>query len=40
MEKMIRFFKDEEGATAAEYALIVSLIAVAIIVGVCTLAQD
>ncbi len=33
MEKLIRFFKDEEGATAAEYALLVALIAVAIIVG-------
>ncbi|HNQ01040.1 MAG TPA: Flp family type IVb pilin [Syntrophales bacterium] len=31
MEKLIRFFKDEEGATAVEYALIVFLIAVAII---------
>jgi pilus assembly protein Flp/PilA len=33
MERLIRFFKAEEGATAGEYALIVSLIAVAIIVG-------
>ena len=33
MEKMIRFFKDEEGATAVEYGLIVALIA-AVIVGV------
>ena len=33
MEKLIRFFKDEEGATAVEYGLIVALIA-AIIVGV------
>jgi pilus assembly protein Flp/PilA len=33
MEKLIRFFKDEEGATAAEYALLVALIAVAIIAG-------
>jgi pilus assembly protein Flp/PilA len=33
MEKLIRFFKDEEGATAAEYALLVALIAVAIIGG-------
>jgi pilus assembly protein Flp/PilA len=33
MEKMIRFFKDEEGATAVEYGLIATLIAVAIIVG-------
>jgi pilus assembly protein Flp/PilA len=33
MEKMIRFFKDEEGATAVEYGLIVVLIAIAIIAG-------
>ncbi len=33
MEKLIRFFKDEEGATAAEYALLVALIALAIIGG-------
>jgi pilus assembly protein Flp/PilA len=33
MDRLIRFFKAEEGATAGEYALIVSLIAVAIIVG-------
>ena len=33
MEKLIRFFKDEEGATAVEYGLIVALIA-AIIVGI------
>ena len=32
MEKLIRFFKDEEGATAVEYGLIVALIA-AVIVG-------
>ena len=33
MEKMIRFFKDEEGATAVEYGLIIVLIAIAIVVG-------
>jgi len=33
MEKLIRFFKDEEGATAVEYGLIVALIA-AVIVGI------
>jgi pilus assembly protein Flp/PilA len=32
MEKIIRFFKDEEGVTAIEYGLIAALIAV-IIVG-------
>jgi len=31
MKKLIKFFKDEEGATAVEYALMVSLIAVVII---------
>jgi pilus assembly protein Flp/PilA len=37
MEKMIRFFKDEEGATAVEYGLMVFLIAVAIITVVTAL---
>ena len=34
MEKLIRFFKDEEGATAVEYGLIVALIAAVIVVVV------
>jgi len=34
MEKVIRFFKDEEGATAIEYCLIASLISVVIIVAI------
>jgi pilus assembly protein Flp/PilA len=33
MEKVIRFFKDEEGVTAIEYGLIAALIAVFIIVA-------
>lgn len=33
IEKLKRFFRDEEGATAAEYAVLVGLIAVAIIAG-------
>ena len=37
MEKMIRFFKDEEGATAVEYGLLVALIAAVIIGTVATL---
>jgi pilus assembly protein Flp/PilA len=37
MEKMIRFFKDEEGATAVEYGLLVALIAAVIIATVVTL---
>ena len=31
MEKVIRFFKDEEGATAIEYGLIAALLSVVII---------
>jgi pilus assembly protein Flp/PilA len=34
MEKLRRFFKDEEGVTAIEYGLIAALIAVVIIVAV------
>ncbi len=33
MEKIRRFFKDEEGVTAIEYGLIASLIAVTLIAG-------
>ena len=33
MEKLIKFFKDEQGVTAIEYALIASLIAVFIVVA-------
>jgi len=31
MEKLIEFFKDEQGVTAIEYALIASLIAIVIV---------
>jgi pilus assembly protein Flp/PilA len=31
MKHLIRFFKDEEGATAVEYAIMVALIAIVII---------
>ena len=34
MEKVIRFFKDEEGVTAIEYGLIAALIAVVIVTTV------
>jgi len=34
MEKLINFFKEEEGATAVEYGLMVALIAVVIITAV------
>jgi len=40
MEKMNRFFKDEEGATAVEYGLLVTLIAVAIITVVTGIGQQ
>jgi pilus assembly protein Flp/PilA len=35
MKRLIAFFKDEEGATAVEYAIMVALIA-AVIVGAVT----
>jgi pilus assembly protein Flp/PilA len=31
MKKLISFFKDEEGATAVEYAIMVALIAIVVI---------
>ena len=34
MEKLMRFFKDEEGVTAIEYSLIAALIAIVIVVVV------
>jgi pilus assembly protein Flp/PilA len=34
MEELIKFFKDEEGATAVEYGLMLALIAGAILVVV------
>jgi pilus assembly protein Flp/PilA len=34
MKKLIEFFKEQNGATAAEYALMVSLIAMVIIAAV------
>ncbi|MEW6380979.1 MAG: Flp family type IVb pilin [bacterium] len=33
MDKLMRFLKDEEGAGAVEYALLLGLIALAILVG-------
>ena len=36
MEKLMQFLKDEEGATAVEYGLMVALIAV-VIIGAVTL---
>ena len=40
MDKIKRFFKDEEGASAVEYALLVSLIAVVIIGAVSALGTN
>ena len=37
---LLNFLKDEEGATAVEYGLMVALIAVAIIAAVSLLGQD
>ena len=37
MKKLISFLKDEEGATAVEYGLIIALIAVVIILTVAVL---
>ena len=34
MKKLMRFFKDEDGATAVEYAIMVGLIAAVIVVAV------
>ena len=39
MEKLMQFLKDEEGATAVEYGLMVALIAV-VIIGAVTLIGD
>ena len=36
-DQLVKFWKDEEGATAIEYALIAGLIAVAIIVALTAL---
>lgn len=40
MERIKNFFKDESGATAVEYGLMVALIAVVIIVAVQTLGTN
>ncbi len=37
MKKLLRFLKDEEGATEIEYGLIAALIAVVIVVTVATI---
>jgi len=40
MKKLIAFFKDDEGATAVEYALMVALIAAVIIAAVTLLGTN
>ena len=40
MEKLMRFFKDEEGVTAIEYSLIAALIAVVIVLMVTMVGDD
>jgi pilus assembly protein Flp/PilA len=40
MERIKNFFKDESGASAVEYGLLVSLIAVVIILAVTALGQN
>ena len=40
MDKLMNFFRDEEGATAVEYALMVALIAVVIILAVTFLGES
>lgn len=40
MQKLVRFFKSESGATAIEYGLIAALIAVAIIGAVSALGSS
>ena len=40
MEKILKFFKDEEGPSAVEYGLLAALIAVVIIGAVTLLGQN
>ncbi|MCK4790784.1 MAG: Flp family type IVb pilin [Desulfobacteraceae bacterium] len=40
MKKLIKFFKDEEGATAVEYCIMVALIALVIITSVTLLGTN
>jgi len=39
LQKLMGFFKDEEGATAVEYALFVALIAAVIVIVVQTIGE-
>lgn len=40
MKKLIKFFKDEEGATAVEYGLMLALIAIVILAAVTILGTN
>jgi len=40
MDKLMNFLKDEEGATAVEYGLMVALIAIVIIIAVTFLGRS
>jgi pilus assembly protein Flp/PilA len=40
MKKLMNFFKDEEGATAVEYGIMVALIAVVIILAVTSVGEN
>lgn len=40
MDKLFKFFRDEEGATVPEYAIMVALIAVVVIAAVTLLGQQ
>ena len=40
MEKLIRFMKEEDGSNAAEYGLILALVALAIIAGATILGNN
>ena len=40
MKKLINFFKDDEGATMPEYALMIALIAIVCIVAVTPLGTE
>lgn len=40
MEKILKYLGDESGASAAEYALILALVAVAIILGLTALGAN
>ena len=40
MNQVLRFLKEEDGPTALEYAILISVICVAVIVGIALLGQN